>query len=226
MRNWLVAAAPCLLFAGCLYETSRNEPFAPPPKVERTFQQLSKRDPETGVVVREWTAFLEPGKRSVMHGEEIVRYASGATKWTRFYDLGEPAGEWTSWYEDGTRRSHALFAGPDEATEMSFWFPSGVLSARGPARDGVREGEWTVWHKNGVVSARGQFARSLREGEWRFWNEAGELVESAMYDAHKAVEAREASTGPFDPPFDPLFDPGRADRLEEPSPATNRDERQ
>jgi len=195
----LVALALIALVAGCLYETSRNEPYAPPRKVERTFQKLSKRDPRTGVVVREWTAFLEPGKRSIKHGEEIVRYPSGTTMWKRSYDLGEPDGEWASWYEDGTRRSHAVFAGPSEATEMSFWHPGGMLSARGPARNGVREGEWTVWHENGVVAASGQFAASLREGEWTFWDETGELVERAAYDAHKRVE-RDTVEAAYDEP--------------------------
>jgi hypothetical protein len=176
-----------LLCAGCLYQSSRNEPYRPPEETPRTFQVLRKRDPETGVVVREWTAFLEPGERAVKHGRELLRYPSGAAFWERFYDHGRPSGEWTSWYEDGARRSHAVYAGPEEPREMSFWHPGGALSARGPARDGVREGEWTFWHANGALAARGRFERAMREGEWSFWSEDGALRERALYSANRRV---------------------------------------
>jgi hypothetical protein len=181
----LLPAALCL--AGCIYQSSRNEPYRSPEEAQRTFQVLRKRDPQTGVVVREWTAFLSPGQRAVKHGREILRYPSGAPFWERHYDHGRPSGEWTSWYADGTKRSHALYGGPDELCEMTFWHANGALSARGPARDGVREGEWTYWHENGVTASRGRYERALREGEWSFWSEDGALRERAVYRANRRV---------------------------------------
>ena len=177
-----------LSFAGaCKYESVRNEPYSAPVRSERTFQRLIKRDPDSGVAVREWTAYIEPGKRSVKHGDEVVRYASGSTQWTRTFEFGEPAGEWTSWYEDGTLRSRAVFAGADRTELMSFWHPNGELSAQGPAVDGVRVGEWTVWHENGKVAARGPFVRSLRQGEWAFFDDTGELIERVTFQEHRRV---------------------------------------
>lgn len=153
-----------------------------PAPTERSLHTLRERDPASGVLVREYRAWLEPGAPARKEGLDVARWPDGSPRFERSWHEGEPCGTWLAWYRDGTPSSRVVFAGADTLVEASFWHPDGTLSARGLAHDGVREGLWTHYHANGRPAAVGNYVRSLREGEWSFFSEAGELLRRVRYE--------------------------------------------
>jgi hypothetical protein len=179
--------AALLACASCVGPPPAPRASAPAGTPERTLRQLRQRDPESGTVVREWSAWLAPGRRAAKHGLEIGRWPSGAPRFERRWEYGEPRGEWLAWYESGALLSRIVFAGPDTPVEAVFWHGSGAVAARGPARDGVREGAWSYFHPDGTPAAEGEYARSLRVGQWSFWDQDGALAARGRYERNRRV---------------------------------------
>lgn len=195
-RDARALAALALLTAlasSCLHE-SYGPREAAPARPGGELQPRRKLDPQSGRPTREWSVLVYPDRAPQKHGKETVWYPSGAKQWEREYHEGEPRGAWRSWYEDGTPRSEAFFAGAGVETTMTFWHPNGVVSLKGPARDGVRGGTWTGWYPSGALAERGEYVRGMREGIWSTWSEDGGQRFEVLYVRN--VRKSETPVGP------------------------------
>ena len=209
------ALALCALLASsCLHESYGPRP-APAAAAHGELQPRRKLDPQTGRPLREWAVLVYPDRAPQKHGRETVWYPSGAKQWEREYHEGEPRGAWRSWYEDGTPRSEAFFAGAGVETTMTFWHANGVKSLQGPARDGVKCGAWTAWYPSGAVSERGEYVRGMREGTWNAWSLDGAQRFEVVYvrnvrKSETPVEPAGGTSAPAPraavPPGNPLDD--------------------
>lgn len=136
---------------------------------------------------REWHVWLYSDGSTLRDGEELEWWPSGGLRARRRYDRGEPSGEWTTWFEDGKKRSECTL-GSDELSPMRWWHANGALATEGQARNGAREGTWRSWYADGKPESEGEYRANLREGRWTFWNEDGALCETRVYRAGVAVD--------------------------------------
>jgi len=77
-------------------------------------------------------------------GVWIERYDDGTMFKKKHYTHGDPALEWTTWYQNGMKQ-----------TEVSFMF-------------GLLNGPFKYWNKEGVLVIDGQFKDSKEVGKWTF----------------------------------------------------------
>jgi hypothetical protein len=150
-----------------------SSPMSARPQSDARLEVRRKHDPDTGMLLHEWTLAYPPGKSSVKHGKETIWNANGVKQWEREYKYGKPYGAWRSWYESGKPRSECFYGDPEVDTRMTFWHANGQISLQGPARNASRRGEWKIWYANGQLAEQGKFVDSQREGEWLAWSEDG-----------------------------------------------------
>ena len=128
---------------------------------------------------------------AVTGGGEMVaeEYASGQVK-SRGYIKGKNirTGEWTSWHENGQKKSQGRFVDHEKVGEWVYWHESGrqlPLGARpvvefhengqrkseGFNKGGSREGVWTEWHDNGQRRSEVVYKNGKREGMGTRWHD-------------------------------------------------------
>ncbi len=121
-----------------------------------------------------------PDGRRLRHGREIEWYRGGTVRHERFFERGEPAGLWRSWYPDGAPHS-AVPCDPSLLRTATWWHANGRVSSEGPSVAGSKQGPWTHWHPNGAVAETGSYAGGLRQGEWMLWYEDGSVRARGSY---------------------------------------------
>jgi antitoxin component YwqK of YwqJK toxin-antitoxin module len=125
---------------------------------------------------------VQRGGAFVKHGSERAYYRSGQMEFERHWVRGAPAGEWLSWWEDGSMRSRCSFNAQKTPQLMEFWHANGQVEARGMATNGLRIGVWEFFHDNGVLESTGEYEGAERSGMWISWDKRGELLESGSYE--------------------------------------------
>ncbi len=151
---------------------------APPPKPERRTEYW---DDAALHKKHEWHVLLFEGGKSIADGEDLEWWPNGTLRSKRAFDHGDPRGTWTTWYEDGTKRSECELGKDADVATMSWWRENGELSSRGPSKNGVRQGRWTSWYPGGAKESEGEYSDNRRSGSWTFWNQDGSLAERAEY---------------------------------------------
>ncbi|MBM3977752.1 MAG: hypothetical protein FJ299_12285 [Planctomycetes bacterium] len=139
-----------------------------------------------------YQALQWPDGREKRHGKELEYDEAGHLIAERHFREGEPTGNWTRWWGNGTKRLELQYRGPEVATTMSWWHANGQVAEQGLARDALREGEWSSWSEDGVLLEQGAYANGLRSGRWRFWRADGTLKEEGDF-----VSGRRGGTWTF-----------------------------
>ena len=142
-------------------------------------------DPNSGAVLRRWSVTTGAEGLALLDGQDEGWWPNGERRHDRVWNLGEEAGTWRSWHENGALRSLADFN--DSSGVMRFWHPNGVLSAEGVHEGGTRVGVWTFWYESGSPSSEGECVKNRREGPWSFWTELGEIKAAGVYAAGDRV---------------------------------------
>ena len=70
------------------------------------------------------------------------------------YRNGLQDGEWTLWYENGTRASVDHYVNGLQNGLHTSWYANGQKALEGEYRGGKRHGVWTQWDPNGLTSHR------------------------------------------------------------------------
>lgn len=161
--------------------------YADLPVEEPRLERLTRKDRESGILLRSWTVLVYSDGRSVKHGPDRHWYPSGARLSEGSFDHGEPVGDLRRWYESGQLKSESNFDPAGALMPMRFWYENGQLSGSGLARRGHREGLWEFWYENGQAREQGGYIDGERSGRWIFYHSDGSLASRGTFDDGERV---------------------------------------
>jgi antitoxin component YwqK of YwqJK toxin-antitoxin module len=146
------------------------------------------------------------------HGPWESKYETGVVEYRGNFDHGEPIGEFTRYYEDGSLKAKMIHDGegtaysklyyPENEVLMAegkfedqkrdsiwrFYSPAGILTSLETYQDGKKEGLTEIYYTDGSVSERMFFENDVKSGRWEQYFENGNpklkatVIDGVMYD--------------------------------------------
>ena len=106
---------------------------------------------------------------------EIAWYENGKKRSEAVFEDGKEHGKQTTWHKNGYKRSETVFKDGKEHGRQILWHDNGNKKAEIEYQDGKYHGAYTCWHKNGQKSLEETYhAGELPPGSWR--DARGQLV--------------------------------------------------
>ena len=125
-----------------------------------------------------------PDPSQTKTGNWTYWYEAGTKSAEESYAAGNSTGVWKTWYPDGTQSSEINYT----AGTAVFWFPNGNKQSEGGIlQNRVFNGSWTAWYDNGVKSYDGNYKNGKKDGDWKWYDTSGKqtLVENYSQDVLK-----------------------------------------
>jgi len=107
-----------------------------------------------------WAQAMNPNQNSAPVLHDASRRA--------VHQAGKRQGRWTTWFENGKKRSEG-----------------GYL-------DGEMHGPFTLWYESGRKREEGQYVRGRAHGRWIKWDEAGNRLKEVLFKDGVKVAAKDA----------------------------------
>ena len=79
------------------------------------------------------------------------------------YSDGKKNGLFTTWYDDGAKKSEQMY------------------------KDDERSGMSISWHKDGKPQSRGIYSNDREDGLWHIWDTKGELIEEKLFSSSRQL---------------------------------------
>ena len=110
---------------------------------------------------------------------------NGNPKTVRFYK--EKAGEKIlakekQYYPEGQLKMEGNFENKLRAGEWNSWYEDGTLWSSGSFKAGKRHGIGIVYHPNGTKNIEGTYEEGRRTGLWKSWDESGNILSEQRFD--------------------------------------------
>ncbi len=118
-------------------------------------------------------------------GDEVrrIHYAGGDQLWSVIRYRDEvPEGAWTTWWENGNRKSLGVYREGRRHAEWTTWFENGDVRTIQSYRYGQPHGLWAHWFASGVHASTGHFDQGKRDGLWEEWYPDGKPRVSVEFD--------------------------------------------
>jgi len=106
------------------------------------------------VIASKWANGTTKKEVVLLAGDSTVQtfYSSGSIEKIQLYTKGEKSGEWTSYYEDGTRWSEHHYVKGIQVGAYKTWHPNGEPFIDGLYNDqGKTVGTWTIKDEEGNI---------------------------------------------------------------------------
>lgn len=127
-------------------------------------------------------------KRGQPHGEWTYFYPNGSVRAQGHYLDGLPDGRWVFYFRSGqVERREDYKLGVPDGTVMRGW-PNGQEKLMGRVEQGVRVGLWRTWYENGQRESEGEFHEDRQDGRWRYWDPQGRVVRRVRFRAGTVIE--------------------------------------
>ena len=133
-------------------------------------------------------AYADTTEGGETHGAFVDRRMDGV--WTRTIGtkivgkgtLKRGAGNWQSFYADGSRMAEGPYLRNHPHGEWTLFHPSGNVAAIGRFVKGVRNGRWQFFYDTGARTpiASGAFVRGAVLRRWKHFDSAGKLLATSM----------------------------------------------
>ena len=91
-----------------------------------------------------------PGSEDAYSGWVKETSAKGKLKSLGKLKSGKKQGRWTSWHENGKKKSEIQYVGDVMDGSFKEWHANGKKKAVGKTKDGEMDGRWVGWYENGT----------------------------------------------------------------------------
>ena len=172
-----------------------DEPDTPPPPTIVSRQKATNNYPDGKLRWEREVARLSDN-HFIADGYYREYHPNGQLFVEGTYKNGRQEGEWTYWYDNGTKNRVVTYKNgyPDGAWEA--YRADGTLQAKREFKNGKREGEWAVFDDTGNQPLRIEHYKDGKaDGEWKLWFPSGQLNREMEFSGGKrdgkVVEYRE-----------------------------------
>lgn len=136
--------------------------------------------------------------------------AAGHTVAIEKYRLGDPHGEWTTFYaEDSVPARLETWKNGKRNGVVREFFESGYLKVEMYYVDGKANGVVQVWFADGKLNVKGNYLKGKKNGEWFYYTKEGKLRKKEKYDSGTILSQEilikddKGESVPLDPSEDP-----------------------
>ena len=120
------------------------------------------------------------------NGSWVGRNTAGLEVWKKLYTDGLLSKEWNYEYEyhgNGEIMSSKRYNNGVNDGQFTTWYEDGQKRSEGHWEDGKKVGKWFSWHSNGQASSEGFYIDDQKDGLWISYDEIGTKVTEDVYAA-------------------------------------------
>ena len=158
-------AGACLIYclAFCLMGCNSNEKeWSPAEKQLRdSLSKVAYKLKADSMKRKNPLLFMPPD--SLYSGDYTDKYSSGIIKFRGYYRLGQPHGQWMSFY------------------------PTGLLWSEMHFDKGLRHGPNVTYHENGKIRYSGFYKNDQQDSIWSYYDSTGKLAQKVLFQKDKIV---------------------------------------
>ena len=143
-----------LALAGCQSNESEKSPDLDDPKVlSQIVGRAVSKDKLEPKRKKGYLVLCVPGTEDAYSGWMQEARENGKLKTIGKLKGGKKEGQWTSWGEDGKKKSEIHYVADVMNGTFLEWHPNGEPKSKGQTKDGEMDGRWIGWYENGNRSA-------------------------------------------------------------------------
>lgn len=106
---------------------------------------------------------------------------------------GKQLGQWTYWYDSGTKQAEGAWYKDYQDGQWTWWYADGRVRQTGAyAGQGLdpkqlssapRTGTWRFWYESGHLTCEGDYAHDRQVGQWSFFSKDGKAYAVGSFTA-------------------------------------------
>ena len=140
-----------LALAGCQSNDLEKSPDLDDPKVlSQIVARAVSKDKLESKRIKGYLVLCVPGTEDAYSGWMKEARENGILKTLGKLKGGKKGGQWTSWGENGKKKSEIHYVADVMDGSFVEWHPNGKIRTRGQTKDGEMDGRWVGWYANGV----------------------------------------------------------------------------
>ena len=129
------------------------------------------------------TLWNKTDKQGIRQGFWKANYDNGNPKYKGFFKNGNPTGEFTRFYEDGTCKARMNYHEDSDSVEVSLFYQNNKPAAQGIYISMKKEGIWSYYsYYSGKLVCKENYRQGLRVGFSNKYYESGILSEELEYN--------------------------------------------
>ena len=124
----------------------------------------------------------------------------GVGLWKGSINNGKRDGKWTTWYENGQKRSKANWDNGKRDGKWTTWYDNGEKLAQKKFKNGKKVGRWREWYDDGQIKVVDFYKDGKLDGNSSKWDKNGQKTFEATYTDGKldSNESLEENTSQLD----------------------------